>query len=42
MTGSEFEKEWDMLVLRLSKQFKVTAEYEFILFIMGIHLPGRA
>jgi hypothetical protein len=40
MTGSEFEIEWDKLILRLSKQFKVTAEYEFILFVMGIQEMG--
>ncbi len=40
MTGEEFELEWDKLILRLSKHFKVTAEYEFILFMMGIQEMG--
>lgn len=40
MTSEEFELEWDKLILRLSKHFKVTAEYEFILFMMGIHEMG--
>lgn len=41
MTGQEFEIAWDELVLRLSKQFKVTADYEFMLFIMGIQELGQ-
>lgn len=40
MTGKEFELEWDALIVRLSKQFKVTANYEFILFVMGIQEMG--
>ena len=40
MTGSDFELEWDALILRLSKQFKVSANYEFILFMMGIQEMG--
>ncbi len=40
MTGEEFELEWDKLILQLSKQFKVTAEIEFILFMMGIQEMG--
>ncbi len=41
MTGSEFELAWDELRLRLSKQFQVSADYEFILFIVGIQELGQ-
>ena len=41
MTGQEFEIAWDKLVIKLSKQFKVTADYEFILFVMGIQELGQ-
>lgn len=40
MTTEEFEQEWDMLVLKVSKHFKVSAEYEFILFVLGIQEMG--
>lgn len=34
------EQEWEGLLLRLSKQFKVTANHEFILFLVGINERG--
>lgn len=40
MTTQEFEKEWDLLLLKVSKHFKVNAEYEFILFLLGIQEMG--
>ncbi|WP_430814286.1 hypothetical protein [Carboxylicivirga sp. RSCT41] len=40
MTAEEFEREWDELVLKVSKHFKVSAEYEFILFVTGIQEMG--
>ncbi len=40
MTSEEFEQEWDKLILRVSKHFKVSAEYEFILFVLGIQEMG--
>ncbi|WP_439182027.1 hypothetical protein [Carboxylicivirga taeanensis] len=40
MTTEEFEKEWDQLILKFSKHFKVEAEYEFILFMLGIQEMG--
>ncbi len=35
-----YEQEWNELVLRLSKQFKVTVNHEFILFIIGVNERG--
>ena len=40
MTAEEFEREWDELVLKVSKHFRVSAEYEFILFVTGIQEMG--
>ncbi len=40
MTAEDFEQEWDKLVLRVSKHFRVSAEYEFILFVTGIQEMG--
>ncbi len=34
------EQKWDELVLKVSKQFKVTADFDFMLFIIGIHERG--
>ncbi|MBK3516294.1 hypothetical protein JIV24_03005 [Carboxylicivirga sp. N1Y132] len=40
MTSEDFEREWDELILKVSKHFKVSAEYEFILFVLGIQEMG--
>jgi len=40
MTTVDFELAWDALILKVSKHFKVNAEYEFILFILGIQEMG--
>jgi len=40
MTTEQFEQEWDKLILKFSKHFKVSAEYEFILFMLGIQEMG--
>lgn len=34
------EEQWDELVLKVSKQFKVTADFDFMLFIIGMHVRG--
>ena len=34
------EQQWNELLLRISKQFKVTANFEFILFIIGVNERG--
>jgi hypothetical protein len=34
------EDQWNELVLSVSKQFKVTADFDFILFIIGMHERG--
>lgn len=34
------EQEWNELLLRLSRQFRVTANYEFILFVIGVNERG--
>ncbi len=34
------EQEWNELLLRLSKQFKVTVNHEFILFVIGVNERG--
>jgi len=40
MTTEEFESAWDELIQRVSKHFKVNAEFEFILFVLGIQEMG--
>ncbi|WP_430817959.1 hypothetical protein [Carboxylicivirga sp. N1E11] len=40
MKAEEFELAWDALILKISKHFKVSAEYEFILFVLGIQEMG--
>ena len=35
------EENWDRLVLELSKRFKVTADFDFILFLIGIQELGQ-
>jgi len=34
------EEQWNDLVLKVSKQFKVTADFDFMLFIIGMHERG--
>ncbi len=34
------EEQWDELVLKISKHFKVTADFDFMLFIIGIQERG--
>ncbi len=41
MSGNEFELAWDRVKLKLSKHFKVSADYEFILFIIGMQELGQ-
>lgn len=31
------ENRWEELVLKVSKQFKVTADFDFMLFIIGLN-----
>ena len=40
MTTSDFELAWNTLILKVSKHFKVSAEFEFILFVLGIQEMG--
>jgi hypothetical protein len=40
LTAENFELAWEELVLKISKHFKVVAEYEFILFVLGIQEMG--
>ena len=40
MTTSDFELAWNKLILKVSKHFKVNAEFEFILFVLGIQEMG--
>ncbi len=40
MTTSDFEQAWSELILKVSKHFKVSAEFEFILFVLGIQEMG--
>ncbi len=35
------DQEWNELLLRLSKHFKVTANYEFVLFVVGVNELGH-
>ncbi len=35
------EQQWNELILRISKHFKVTANYEFVLFVIGVNELGR-
>jgi hypothetical protein len=34
------DQEWNELLLRVSKHFKVTANYEFVLFAIGVNELG--
>jgi len=35
------EENWDRMVLELSKRFKVTADFDFMLFLIGIQELGQ-
>ncbi|MFO8000332.1 MAG: hypothetical protein R6U46_03745 [Marinilabilia sp.] len=35
------EENWDQLVLKISKRFKVTADFDFMLFIIGVQELGE-
>jgi hypothetical protein len=38
---TEFEKDWDELILQTSKRFKVSADVEFLLFVVGLQELGQ-
>jgi hypothetical protein len=35
------EENWDLLVLEISKRFKVTADFDFMLFLIGVQELGQ-
>ncbi len=35
------EENWDLMVLEVSKRFGVTADFDFMLFLIGIHERGQ-
>lgn len=37
---NSFEQQWDEVLLKMSKHFGITANYEFLLFMVGIQEKG--
>jgi hypothetical protein len=35
------QENWEMLVLEVSKKFRVTADFDFMLFLIGVHELGQ-
>jgi hypothetical protein len=35
------EENWDLMLLEVSKRFSVTADFDFLLFLIGIHERGQ-